>query len=164
VPYVNEHVHATRLDAQELALQILDIVTLRPEIELCYIGILSKCFEILEGKNAEAAVGIGGITDFPSTPLLPVSTWNNIPFLNHEDSDESSVVSATEDGEDGDDAIDAVGDEAEGDAQGSDSEAGESDASEESEDIGPKGPRLRLREILFFAEKVEIFKVRHGTI
>ena len=33
-----------------------------------------------------------------------------------------------------------------------------------SDDGDGKRTRLKLREILFFTEKVEIFKVRHGTL
>jgi hypothetical protein len=47
IPYVADHVHG-RSDSRELGMQVLDIVALRPELELCYLGIQSKCFEILE--------------------------------------------------------------------------------------------------------------------
>lgn len=146
--------HSARLDEQELALQILDIVTLRPEIELCYVGILEKCFEILEGKNAETPQG-----NSDPVPALLAQVWANQPFMNHEDSDDSSV-SVAEEAEHGEDVV-APGAE---EAEESDSETEESLVSEESEDLGQKPPRLRLREILFFAEKVEIFKVRYGKL
>ena len=130
-------------------MQILDIVTLRPEIELCYIGILAKCFEILEGKSAEA---VAASTASPELPL----PWNNIPFLNHEESEDSSVTS----GETEEEA--EVAEEDADEAYASESDSSLSDTSAVSE-IAVQAPRLRLREILFFAEKVEIFKVRHGT-
>ncbi|KAB8532547.1 hypothetical protein FH972_025492 [Carpinus fangiana] len=37
--------------AREFAQQILDIVILRPEVGLCYLGMFDKCFEILEGRQ-----------------------------------------------------------------------------------------------------------------
>ena len=41
------------LDAKELALQVVELViALRPEIELCYLGLLTKCFEILENRSS----------------------------------------------------------------------------------------------------------------
>ena len=52
VPHIANHSYAHHLDAKELASQIVDLViALRPEIELCYMGILTKCFEILENRN-----------------------------------------------------------------------------------------------------------------
>ena len=56
------------VDTKELALQIVDIVVLRPEIQLCYIGIVKKCFEILEqrpgqGDNDHGVNGSGTIED-----------------------------------------------------------------------------------------------------
>jgi hypothetical protein len=44
------------MDAKELALQLIDIVTLRPEIQLCHVGILTKCFQI-EPKPHERSPG-----------------------------------------------------------------------------------------------------------
>ncbi|CAK4030738.1 hypothetical protein AC578_5764 [Lecanosticta acicola] len=55
LPFLADHVHGANVDPRELALQIVDIVALRPEVELCYMGIANKCFEILEnGREGEA--------------------------------------------------------------------------------------------------------------
>ena len=47
IPHIAEHVNGT-VHSREAALQVLDIVALRPELELCYLGIQTQCFEILE--------------------------------------------------------------------------------------------------------------------
>ena len=50
IPFIADHAHGNNIDPRELAYQILDIVHLRPEIELCYMGLTHKCFEILENR------------------------------------------------------------------------------------------------------------------
>ncbi|KAA8613306.1 hypothetical protein PtrSN002B_004175 [Pyrenophora tritici-repentis] len=50
IPFIADHAHGSNIDPRELAYQILDIVHLRPEIELCYMGLSTKCFEILENR------------------------------------------------------------------------------------------------------------------
>ena len=52
IPFLADHVHGSNVDPRELALQIVDIVALRPEVELCYMGIANKCFEILENRRS----------------------------------------------------------------------------------------------------------------
>jgi len=39
-----------------------------------------------------------------------------------------------------------------------------SDDSETTDDMADRGPRLKLREILFFDGKVKIFQARHGRL
>ncbi|KAG9884207.1 hypothetical protein KCU94_g18338, partial [Aureobasidium melanogenum] len=50
IPYLLNHSQPSIPDTRELALQVVDIVALRPELSLCYLGIMKKCFEILEQK------------------------------------------------------------------------------------------------------------------
>ena len=47
IPFIFEHPHGRNLDSKELALQIVDVVALRPELELCFLGVQSKCFEVV---------------------------------------------------------------------------------------------------------------------
>jgi len=42
--------------------------------------------------------------------------------------------------------------------------ADSSDESETTDDMADRGPRLKLREILFFDDKVKIFQARHGRL
>lgn len=139
-------------------MQILDIVHLRPEIEICYMGISTKCFEILEnrpsnydlrhdGVGNEGEGGAGGMGgEYVAHALM---------------SDDESE--ATEDEEE--DEFDGGMGPAEGEESGSDI----SDEHEESDDDSflqdeRKGPRLRIREILFYEEKIETLRARHGTL
>jgi hypothetical protein len=141
-------------------MQILDIVHLRPEIEICYMGISTKCFEILENRpsnydirhdgaqDADGHTGGMGVTYAPHDPLL---------------SDEESETSETEDEEEDEfeTSIATGGDE-------SSSELSE-EAHDDSDDDSflqddRKSPRLRIREILFYEEKIETLRARHGTL
>ncbi|RMD43341.1 hypothetical protein DV735_g1711, partial [Chaetothyriales sp. CBS 134920] len=133
ITHIAEHVHDT-VDSRETALQVLDIVTLRPEMELCYLGVQRQCFEVVEypaGQRARAQ------TDAASIPP------------------------------EGDDSV--ASDEGAEDQEGDD----DSDFEVESDDgvptddegaSGPAKPSFRLREILFYDDKVSIFKARHGRL
>lgn len=48
---------------KELAQQLVDIVTLRPESRLCYAGLLKECYEIFEAETCSHA---GGAVDAPA--------------------------------------------------------------------------------------------------
>ncbi|MCJ1281816.1 hypothetical protein MMC26_001139 [Xylographa opegraphella] len=161
IPYMADHVHGHELDARELALQVVDIVALRPEIELCYLGIAAKCFEILESKQSDDPLFVYG--DSSATPaghgLGGVVTGN---------SDEDSET----DDDNGDDEVeDDGGDQVTSafvnpDGNDSDNQDG-SDASSDDDDgeVAEENKRqLKLREILFYDDKVSIFKARHGQL
>ncbi|KAI9835000.1 MAG: hypothetical protein M1819_002723 [Sarea resinae] len=168
IPFIADHVHGTKPDPRELALQIVDIVALRPEIEICYIGILSKCFEILENQVHEtrstnrdsstspANAGPGGI--FPGTGI----------GASDEEEDEVDDDDDDDDGDDDDDDDEGtvpVGDpdETESDMS-SDQQYGSEDDYLFSDDDDDSRPRLRLREILFYDDKVAVFKARHERL
>ncbi|KAK4127096.1 hypothetical protein N657DRAFT_191171 [Parathielavia appendiculata] len=57
IPYLADHPAGGSCDPRDLALSIVDIVALRPEIRLCYVGIGAKCFEILESREDMTKVG-----------------------------------------------------------------------------------------------------------
>ncbi|KAF2278559.1 uncharacterized protein EI97DRAFT_415221 [Westerdykella ornata] len=155
IPFIADHVHGNNLDPRELAMQVLDIVHLRPEIQLCYMGITTKCFEILETKPCANDLRHENMHDGPYATQDQLSS----------DDDESEV---TEDDIEDDDFDDMPG------AGG----AGEETASETSDDGGQhedsdddsflqderKAPRLRIREILFYEEKIETLRARHGIL
>lgn len=159
IPFLADHVHGADVDPRELALQLVDIVALRPEVELCYMGIANKCFEILECRRSgsdtfdtrsESRLGVGG---------------------GHVDDEEGAVASDPEvdddDGEAGDEDADAedsgnVEDEEAGTESDDDDEASDEESEGETEVRGAL--RLRLREILFYDDKVAIFKARHGRL
>ncbi|KAF8424869.1 hypothetical protein EV426DRAFT_71332, partial [Tirmania nivea] len=58
LPSVKGAVQMPQLVCKEMALQIVDVVSLRNEVEICYVGIMKKCFELLEGRDADVD-GVG---------------------------------------------------------------------------------------------------------
>ncbi|KAI0021526.1 hypothetical protein F4780DRAFT_770208 [Xylariomycetidae sp. FL0641] len=155
IPHISEHVAGT-FEPKELVLQLVDILTLRPEIQLCYVGISNKCFEILEVRRSDHNAsdphghhqhGHGGM----------------VIDVDDEDDEEGGSV-GDEETEDEDEGHDDAATDAEDDfSEGSDD--GESDADSFQEEYSSESaPRLRLREILFYDDKVAIFKARHGHL
>ena len=130
-------------EPRELALQIVDIVALRPEVELCYIGITRKCFEILEnvrGKEGEgSAVG---------------SAVHGDEAGDDDDEDEDNIP---DDGDDDDD------DNLRQHSSSESTEQADSDSEDEA-DTRRQNVHLSLREILYYDDKVSIFKARHGKL
>jgi hypothetical protein len=140
IPYVADHVHG-RSDSRELGMQVLDIVALRPEVELCYLGIQSKCFEILEytkgrrpsvdysSATGAADSGASDDEDIGHSPAASAQT------VHHGDDTDSEIASS----------------------RGADTDA-------EDEHIVQATKQFKLREILFYDDKVSIFKARHGRL
>lgn len=153
IPFIADHLHGNNIDPRELAYQILDIVHLRPEIELCYMGLSTKCFEILENRLSNydlrhdvINVGEGAAGYAVHDPML---------------SDDESE--ATED--DDDDELDGMGaDEAEETDSDVTDEVGDDSDDESFLQDTQKVPKLRVREILFYEERVEAFRRRHGVL
>lgn len=162
IPHIADHPHGANIDPRDLALQVVNIVTLCPEIELCYMGIGGKCFEILENKPTNAplsnfdlqtgnaydpndsAGGNGGYA-----PLAEGDVTDDDEEMDGEMEDEEDVPEADED-----DDLDA------GDVWDEDDD----DDGFEAEMAGSRRLRLRLREILFYDDKVAVFKARHGRL
>ncbi|XHG08236.1 hypothetical protein AWENTII_011347 [Aspergillus wentii] len=133
-------------DPKELALQVLDIVTIRPEVGIGYVGITSKCFEILEGKRGDKDEYFVDADDTHSDAFAPPGNgWAGSDI----DDDDSN-----DDGEDN--SLDSV------------SELSDDQASSDEDETGSDSSRsqaiFRLREILFYDDKISIFKARHGTL
>ncbi|KAI1482766.1 hypothetical protein F4774DRAFT_368925 [Daldinia eschscholtzii] len=155
-------------DSKELALQLVDIITLRTEIQLCYVGIGSKCFEILETRSSDSSnsnsdVGLGGNHNEDVPIVIDMDDGN--------DEDGSEADEETEDDDDDDDDDDENEDNVNaGPAEAgddmtdvSDDAESETDSIQEDDTVG-SAARLRLREILFYDDKVAIFKARHGRL
>lgn len=124
----------------------MDIVTLRPEIELCYMGLGSKCFEIFEGNGKDArsegsSTHLNGESDTEDEEDEPLNDGNN-----------------SEEDEDGFPNDEAGGE----DDQETDGDNLSDTSLFDAED--PSTPRLDFREILFYVEKVDIFKARTCTL
>lgn len=177
------------LEPRELAHQIADIITLRPEIRLCYVGIGAKCFEILEACDTGSSSGASGVSspDALAEGLASMQLHGSSAHINgmlatdqeeeedttdEEDDEDDEEVDADdseeseEDDEDEDDNTPTTG-TSDPDETQSDNEVVEQD--EDSDDDGfvePDNGRvtLRLREILFYDDKVAIFRARHGKL
>ena len=185
IPYFADHVHGNNLDSQELALQVLDIVSLRPELELCYLGIQTKCFEILEYagnekfSNTFPDVAAGGpsspMTSSMSTESDEPDSDDNVPHNNHHHhhyhhhhphhhnhhnnttNPHTSTTVANDDASDPSFSASEDDDDEEEENEAEDSESEDSNRPK-------KGKHFKLREILFYDDKVSIFKARHGRI
>lgn len=135
-----------------------DIITLRPEIQLCYVGIASKCFEILENRSSEVSASSG----------------NGGQGIMGNGNGYGQVSVVVEDATDDDDTEDDDNDDDDSQDEGTPTSPAELDEghSEHSYDDSdgdsfveaPAQTRLRLREILFYDDKVAIFKARHGRL
>jgi len=157
VPFLADHVHGANVDPRELALQIVDIVALRPEVELCYMGIASKCFEILENKRGwdgrpESHLGMTAVVDEHAGGASDAEEEEEME--DEEEEEDEDVEEEEEDGE-VEDENDTESDE--------DRDEGDTDSEADGSGHGDQA-RLRLREILFYDDKVAIFKARHGRL
>ncbi|OCK84902.1 hypothetical protein K432DRAFT_378147 [Lepidopterella palustris CBS 459.81] len=162
IPYIADHAHGNNIEPRELALQIVDIVHLRPEVEICYMGIISKCFEILENKPSNYDLRLDGNstgTDGPAGGVLTANYATNDPLMS-DDEDETE----DEDEDDMDGPVGTAGDGDDTESDTSDDGHDESDGDDSFLQDDRKGPKLRLREILFYDDKVAIFKARHGRL
>jgi hypothetical protein len=151
-------------DPRELALQVVDVIVLRPEVELCYMGVSHKCFEILENRPHDEA---HGAADAPSSAANEGPGGAVTDDDEDEEDDEGSDDDEDEDEEEDDNGT-AIGvsigiDPDETESEISDHDDSDTDSFDGSDD-GRSKVRLRLREILFYDDKVAIFKARHGRL
>ncbi|MCJ1395857.1 hypothetical protein MMC18_008743 [Xylographa bjoerkii] len=150
IPYMADHVHGHELDARELALQVVDIVTLRPEIELCYLGIAAKCFEILESKQSDDPLFVHGDS-------LSASA-NNGPggvVMANPDEDSETDEDNGEDEDDNGDGDQGTSAFVNPDGNDSDNPEGSEVLSDDEDGEMARGNKrqLNLREILFYDDK-----------
>lgn len=155
LPFLANHVSGPNVDARELALQVVDIVALRSEVELCYMGIANKCFEILETRDGDKGKNESHLGVYGSGGTIDAEQQAS------EAEDDEDV----DDEADDDDDVDHLDAEEAADTE-SDGEESEDDTDSEADGVefGRHAAKLRLREILFYDDKVAIFKVRHGRL
>lgn len=167
ISHIAEQVNGT-VHPREAAMQVLDIVALRPELELCYLGVQSQCFEILEyantrkgstsgvafGSNVVGQSGDDIETDHDTAPVGAHNHQTHHPHHGHAHAHDSHD-DEPDDGDMNDSDFDAVSDVRD-------------DFSDEEAEGGPNShgpkPTWRLREILFYDDKISIFKARHGRL
>ncbi|KAE9988919.1 hypothetical protein EG328_005629 [Venturia inaequalis] len=156
IPQIADHPHGANLDVRDLALQVVDIVTLKSEIELCYMGIGAKCFEILESKPTQYEYG-----EYHADGTSGASGYAALVEGEITDDDEGDID------DDGDDVVeedDGLDDDLDDLGLGGDDEDSEDDEFFDQVHGGKRGNKLKLREILFYDDKVSIFKARHGKL
>jgi hypothetical protein len=150
IPHVSEHVHGRNLDSRELALQILDVVALRPELELCYLGLQTKCFEILE----YAAGHKPSVSD-----LASASHGSGVGGDSEDDSEEEEGAQHSSSEHGGEEVASEMGSARE------EAETDEDDEDGDHDQYTRRAAKVfKLREILFYDDKVSIFKARHGRL
>ncbi|KAF2011721.1 hypothetical protein BU24DRAFT_443945 [Aaosphaeria arxii CBS 175.79] len=160
IPYIADHAHGNNIDPRELAMQILDIVHLRPEIEICYMGISQKCFEILENRPSNYDLRPDGLNGGDGgTHGMGGGYATHDPLM----SDEESEATEEEDDDDFDGGVDPVGDMDETESEASDDRHDDSDEDSFVQD-DRKGTKLRIREILYYEERISVYKARHGVL
>jgi len=130
---------------RELALQIVDIVSLRREIQLVYIGLFKSCYEIYEGDPEQegdniARVDDDNITDSDGGGDDEAEAGNNHFSDSSIDSDDEPVDDLFDDGQ---------------------SQTG---ILEESGGRRRTLPPLRLRAITFYDDKVDLFRARKAKL
>lgn len=124
---------------RELALQILDIVALRPEMQLCYVGIETKCFEILETTTKDK-----------NPDDESYLSWSAGSEADSEGEDQNTQGFGNDTDED--DETSSLGSPDEDDA---------SSEEDEPNGVGQGESFFNLREILYYDDKISIFKARH---
>lgn len=144
LPHISHSVHR---DLRELALQILDIVSIRPELKITYIGLQTKCYQILEAHSN------GSDSEFDETQAVGQALQNGDDGLSAFEEDPLELS------EEDDGPLEALS---------HDSDPLSSDLSDDSETEPDENSTLRvhfrLQEILFYDDKISIFKARHGVI
>lgn len=143
IPHVG---HPAHRDPKELALQILDIVSIRPEVGLNYIGIQSKCYEVLERKADDK------------------DEEADEADASHSESQPSGEEAIISDDNDDESEEDDEGSTMETQSMLSADESISSDGEDSESDIAKPQTTFRLREILFYDDKITIFKARHGVL
>lgn len=166
IAHIAEHPSGRNFDPRDVAMSLLDIISLRPEVELCYLGVEKKCFEILEYKSSILRRAPTGATH-NHNGTIGITTHVTVEDEEDEDHDDGGAAhhidhfSADQSDEDGDNW--------DANSQAfSNLEETEDEDDEEGEDTS-SNPRknnsvFRLREILFYDDKISIFKARHGKL
>ena len=122
------------------------------------MGVSHKCFEILENRPQDETHG--------SADSHSSATHGGVDTVTDDEAsdDGGSDDDADDDEPEEDDNGTAIGlDPDETESEISDHDDSDTDSFDGSED-GPSKVRLRLREILFYDDKVAIFKARHGRL
>lgn len=160
IPFLADHI-ISGLEPKELVMQMTDIITLCPEIELCYVGISNKCFEILETRASDTSSHSPSGNNGSSNHTHGMGDMSHPPVVVEDATDEDDTE---DDGHDENDSDDEGTPTSPTDPDETQSENSYADSDDDSFVEPAAKTRLRLREILFYDDKVSIFKARHGRL
>ncbi|KAK1777348.1 F-box domain-containing protein-containing protein [Copromyces sp. CBS 386.78] len=182
IPHIAEYVHS-RPRPDEVSLYIADILTLRPEVRLRYAGICNTCVEFWEHRRGDTDQRSSVLeVDSPAAPSESLgdngvnggfgnNNWGFGNDIDDEGDDESESSTSEEDGDEHEDEESDITDDIvhEGFHMDEDDDhlvhGASSDSEDSDEDDGfcePEGQVvIRIREIPFPEDKVEIFRARH---
>ena len=156
VPIVADHVWGSSFSIRDVAMGILNVINLRRECELSYLAVMNKCYEIVE-----------------STSRPKRHPWGSDDAFHYDSDVDSSSEEATPHVSDSEDMTDDEDNQGAG-AGNSHSAAdhlnriedGDETSSDDNSGMpAPKAlPKLKMREILFYDEKVSVFKARHAKL
>lgn len=155
LPYIADHPSGNSFSCKEAAMGAVDVVAIRPDVQLCYLGIRNKCFEILEKKQKSKSSAHGAATDDADSD---------------DDSDEHDSNDEDNDSDGSGDPSTATAPAPAPAPHNDDSEADYTpDTDDEADDgrsssTGGRKVKYKLREILFYDDKISIFKARHGRL
>lgn len=153
IPHIADHPYGGSLNIKDFALSAIDVVTLRPEVELCYLGIKDKCFEILETKDSKKSKDGAGVASA------------NAGGGETEDDDDAELHHDHDDDDDDSEDEDTTPVTPVTQAQGIDSDTDPiTDEEEPDPTSNSTNIKLKLREILFYEDRISIFKARRARL
>ena len=151
IPCIIDHPWGNSLKEKDFAMSAVDVVALRPEVEICYLGIKQMCFEILETKDGKRAKDGAG----------PASANAG---GGESDDDDDAEVHHDHDDDDSSEDEDPAPPTPTTQTEGMDSDVDPITDDDEPDPVGGNKIKLKLREILFYEDRISIFKARHGRL
>ncbi len=151
-PYIAHHSYSKHLKIGDLTSQIVDLIAIRPEIQLSYLGLEDSCFQLIENMHSTQS---RRATGFDSETM---DIDDNSDF-NESESEENDDEDMTDD-----DVPGPLPSDDPTDAYSGDGEDGAEDSEEDLSELEREEPAIKIRQILFYDSMVSVFKARHGDI
>ena len=160
IPVIADHVNGNHFNIRDVALNVVDVINLRRECELAYLAIRNKCFELVETKVTKSGKKRGAVANGSADDDDDSSADEYVPHLG-DDVDVSDEEADDEEDDDDDDGF--VGNGA-GEVDHDNDQIESSDDEENVVSHPTQTTKIKLREILFFDDRVAIFKARHAKL
>lgn len=167
--HIANHPNGPRYDRGTVADSVLNIIAVRPEIEICYLAIDTKCYEVVEydPKNERESSQTR-----PIAHGLHAESQQYAPHILHPPTVHPTVEAVSDDDDDGGAAHhlhymmapDFSDDDVDDDAYSHTSSRSRSRAGDTDDEVDNSELGYKLREILFYDDKISIFKARHGRL